>query len=177
MVNYKYIVFSTNGKKDIEITINDSKDDFNTEIYNTGFFNNLVNYLNLKMLVYENKFNEYRLLYNLYEQYENDNAEQLLESIDKLNTINKNDRQTYYQDDVTHNIEKYYWLFFYIYYFVLIIVILLYLILKPKLSVYVFILISAFLVLFPLYAQYAISIVIEIVKKIYYILPKNSYLS
>ena len=71
MVNYKDIVFSTNGKKDIEITINNSKDDFNTDIYNTGFFNNLVNYLKLKMLVYENKFNEYRLLYNLYEKYDN----------------------------------------------------------------------------------------------------------
>ena len=45
MVNYKDIVFSTNGKKDIEITINNNKDDFNTDIYNTGFFNNLVNYL------------------------------------------------------------------------------------------------------------------------------------
>ena len=166
MVNYKDIVFSTYGKKDIEITINNSKDDFNTDIYNTGFFNNLVNYLKLKMLVYENKFNEYRLLYNLYEKYDNDNSEQLMESIDKLNSINKDDRQTYYQNEATSNIEKYYWLLFYIYYFVLIIVILLYLILKQKLSIYVFILITAFLVLFPFYAQYAISIVIEIVKKI-----------
>lgn len=174
MVEYTNIIVPGDKNK---ITINNDENKFNTDVYNTGFFRNIVNYLNIKMLIYENKLNEYRLLYKLYEQYENENSEQLIESIDKLNSINVNDRQTYYQNDATHNIEKYYWLFFYIYYFALIIVFLLYFILKPKISLYIFILISAFLVLFPLYAQYAISLVIEIVKKIYFILPKNSYLS
>lgn len=172
-----YINISIPGVLDKTITINDDYNDFDTSVYNVSFFENIINFIKLKLLMYDNNLKKYTQMYSLFEEYERDNSNKLMESINKLDGINKNDRKTYYQNEATQRIEKYYTILFYIYYVVLIIFFILYFLVKPNVSIILSVIIGFFMVTFPLFSQYALSIIIDIIKNIYYILPKNSYLS
>ena len=93
-----YINISIPGVLDKTITINDDYNDFDTSVYNVSFFENIINFIKLKLLMYDNNLKKYTQRYNLVQEYERDNSNKLMESINKLDGINKNDRKTYYQN-------------------------------------------------------------------------------
>jgi hypothetical protein len=130
------------------------------------------------IVTYSNVFINFKNIVDLYLQYKKENLylEKNLKMI--TNDVIINDRKTYYENQSIEFLKNiYYYSFVFIYRILIIIYIFVAFVYKSHLSIKYRVIFLIGLILLPFISSFIVSLIINIVSIIYFLLPKNSYLN
>jgi hypothetical protein len=158
------------------IRLDNNPDTFDTSIYNTVTFNNIIDGIKNIIPAYSTQLSEYSYLFELYTKYDDENERYDTNTKKEFTDILKNERNTYYQDQGIDSLHYYYCWLLVVYIITVIVFVVSIFVFPSDWSIMKKMIVLLVLVMLPFGSSYIMSIIIRLLHGTYNLLPKNVYL-
>ena len=145
-------------------------------VYNMDTFNRLIAGIESILPNYNSQYIAYLYLFDLNTKYDDENEDYNTNTKQEFNSLLKNERKTYYEEQGINSLHSYYYWLLAVYILTVIVCAVSFFIFPSDWSLMKKILVLLVLVLLPFGSTYIMSIIIHLLHGAYNLLPKNAYL-